>query len=149
MERPVSIAQVDEDTRDLERLEAEIAAAELRLAELQRLRTVRLGVGQTTQRVSLYDWQRDALIAWDDAHRTGVVQAVTGAGKTRVGLAAIEDAHRQGRQSVVIVPTLALVKQWVAAIVELLPRVRVRSRLDSGMEWDVLVTTVQDRKSVV
>jgi RNA polymerase primary sigma factor len=143
VERPVSIAQVDEDTRDLERLEAEIAAAELRLAELQRLRTVRLGVGQTTQRVSLYDWQRDALIAWDDAHRTGVVQAVTGAGKTRVGLAAIEDAHRQGRQSVVIVPTLALVKQWVAAIVELLPRVRVRSRLDSGMEWDVLVTTVQ------
>ena len=143
MDRPVSVAQVDEDARELERLEAEIAAAELRLAELQRLRAVRLGAGRSTQRISLYDWQRDALIAWDDANRTGVVQAVTGAGKTRVGLAAIEDAHRQGRQSVVIVPTLALVKQWVAAIAELLPTLKVRSRLDSNTAWDVLVTTVQ------
>ena len=141
--RPVSVAQVDEDARELERLEAEIAAAELRLAELQRLRAVRLGTGRSIQRISLYDWQRDALIAWDDAQRRGVVQAVTGAGKTRVGLAAIEDAHRQSRQSVVIVPTLALVKQWVAAIAELLPDVKVRSRVDSGTAWDVLVTTVQ------
>lgn len=143
VDRPVSVAQVDEDARELERLEAEIAAAELRLAELQRLRAVRLGAGRSTQRISLYDWQRDALIAWDDAQRRGVVQAVTGAGKTRVGLAAIEDAHRQGRQSVVIVPTSALVKQWVAAIAELLPDVKVRSRVDSGTAWDVLVTTVQ------
>lgn len=143
VDSPVSVAQVDDDARELERLEAEITAAELRLVELQRLRAVRLGAGRPTQRISLYDWQRDALIAWDDAQRKGVVQAVTGAGKTRVGLAAIEDAHRQGRQSVVIVPTLALVKQWVAAIAELLPDVTIRRPADSGTAWDVFVTTVQ------
>jgi superfamily II DNA or RNA helicase len=43
---------------------------------------------------SLYDWQRDALHAWDNADRRGVMQAVIGVGKTRLGLAAIEDAER-------------------------------------------------------
>lgn len=143
VDRPRSVPQVDDDDSDLERLEAVIAATEMQLAQLRRLKAVRFGTGRSTQRIPLYDWQREALIAWDDADRKGVVQAVTGAGKTRVGLAAIEDAHRQGRQSVVIVPTLALVKQWAGAIAELLPSVKVRNRLDSDMEWDVSLLTVQ------
>lgn len=135
---------VEVPSADLERLEAEIAETVLRLAELRRQRTAHLqSVRPAAHRISLFDWQRDALIDWDDADRRGVVQAVTGAGKTRVGLAAIEDAHRLGRQSVVIVPTLALVKQWIAAIAELLPLVRIRSRLSSEKPWDVMVTTVQ------
>lgn len=35
---------------------------------------------------SLYAWQSDALEAWYAAGRVGVVEAVTGAGKTRLGL---------------------------------------------------------------
>lgn len=129
--------------QDLAQLEAEIAAAELRLAELKRQHASRLHTTRV-QPIDLYDWQRDALIAWDDADRRGVVQAVTGAGKTRVGLAAIEDAMRSGRQSVVIVPTLTLVKQWAAAIAELLPTARLRAvGSASGQDWDVVVTTVQ------
>lgn len=139
-----ALSLVEVPSADLERLEAEIAETVLRLAELRRQRTAHLqSVRPAAHRISLFDWQRDALIDWDDADRRGVVQAVTGAGKTRVGLAAIEDAHRLGRQSVVIVPTLALVKQWIAAIAELLPLVRIRSRLSSEKPWDVMVTTVQ------
>lgn len=135
---------VEEGSADLERLETEIIEAELRLAELRRQRSAHLhATHRPVVRVPLYDWQRDALIAWDDADRRGVVQAVTGAGKTRVGLAAIEDAHRLGRQSVVIVPTLALVRQWISAIAKLLPQVRIRTRLRSDRPWDVMVTTVQ------
>jgi RNA polymerase primary sigma factor len=138
------MALVEEGSADLERLETEIIEAELRLAELRRQRSAHLhSTPRPVRRVSLYDWQRDALIAWDDADRRGVVQAVTGAGKTRVGIAAIEDAHRLGRQSVVIVPTLALVRQWISAIAELLPQVRIRTRLRSDRSWDVMVTTVQ------
>lgn len=141
--RGETTALADASVGDLERLEAEIAEAELRLAELRWRRPTQLKVARTTQRIPLYDWQRDALIAWDDADRRGVVQAVTGAGKTRVGLAAIEDAHHAGRRSVVIVPTLALVRQWIASIAELLPHVRVRSHARSERPWDVMVTTVQ------
>lgn len=95
------------------------------------------------QVISLYDWQLDALAAWEDAGRRGVVQAVTGTGKTRIGLAAIDDALRAGRQSVVIVPTLALARQWRAAIAELLPQVRRFDKRRPDRQWDVIVTTVQ------
>lgn len=51
--------------------------------------------------VALHPWQRDALAAWRDNGHLGVVQAVTGAGKTRVGLAALREAWRRGKRTVV------------------------------------------------
>ena len=39
--------------------------------------------------LGLYRWQREALEAWSANDRRGVAEAVTGAGKTRVGLHAI------------------------------------------------------------
>ena len=44
--------------------------------------------GASTQ---LYAWQAEALQAWSDAGRTGIVEAVTGTGKTRVGQAATSE----------------------------------------------------------
>ena len=41
--------------------------------------------------VPLYDWQKEALQAWNANGRHGVVEAVTGAGKTRLGLAAAKE----------------------------------------------------------
>jgi len=64
----------------------------------------------------LYAWQRDAMQAWYDAGHHGVVEAVTGAGKTRVGIAAMKDAVAQGRRVLVVVPTIELQSQWVHAI---------------------------------
>jgi superfamily II DNA or RNA helicase len=47
----------------------------------------------------LYEWQLDALTAWLACGRRGVVEAVTGSGKTDMALAAIDDAHRRGSWS--------------------------------------------------
>lgn len=138
-----SEALAEADWSELEALEEEIARTELRLAELSRQRDERLRARRSSPTISLYDWQLEALAAWEDAGHRGVVQAVTGTGKTRVGLAAIDNARRAGRQSVVIVPTLALVKQWIGAIAELLPQARVRARRRPDQPWDVMVTTVQ------
>ncbi|WP_051139607.1 sigma-70 family RNA polymerase sigma factor [Aestuariimicrobium kwangyangense] len=93
--------------------------------------------------LSLYRWQEEALSEWRQAWHRGVVQAVTGAGKTRVGLAAIELAHQRGRQAVVLVPSLALAKQWVVNLRTHLPQMKVRTDLNSSVPWDVTVTTVQ------
>ena len=62
----------------------------------------------------LYEWQRRALTAWLAASRRGIVSAVTGSGKTRVGLAAIEDHLMSDRRAraVVLVPTIELMRQW-------------------------------------
>lgn len=63
--------------------------------------------------MKLYPWQREALDAWRAAGHRGVVEAVTGAGKTRVALCAIIDALADPRaRAAVLVPTTTLAAQW-------------------------------------
>jgi superfamily II DNA or RNA helicase len=59
------------------------------------------------------DYQREALSAWARARGRGVVVLPTGAGKTEVALQAI--ASRQ-RATLVVAPTLDLVRQWHEAL---------------------------------
>ena len=65
-----------------------------------------------TSRLSLYPWQQRAFDAWHKAGSVGVVEAVTGAGKTRVALRAIADECQNGGRALVLVPTIELVSQW-------------------------------------
>lgn len=62
--------------------------------------------------IELYAWQKEALNIWKSEHHRGVVEAVTGAGKSLVGIkAAIEQVH-SGGFVLIIVPTLDLLGQW-------------------------------------
>lgn len=72
------------------------------------------GVGPVSagRSLDLFPWQERALRAWRDSGARGVVEAVTGAGKTRLALQAIIDALCHGQKVVVIVPTVELVRQW-------------------------------------
>lgn len=60
----------------------------------------------------LHAWQAEALDAWAKHGRQGVVEAVTGTGKSRVGVEAIREALADDFDVVVVVPTTALVEQW-------------------------------------
>lgn len=61
----------------------------------------------------LYNWQREALEAWRSNGRTGIVEAVTGAGKTRVAVQAIaESLVDTSACALILVPTTALATQW-------------------------------------
>lgn len=64
----------------------------------------------------LRDWQVQALDAWVRHGRRGVVQAVTGTGKSRVGIEAVREALTLDYSAVIAVPSLALVEQWVKAL---------------------------------
>jgi len=55
-------------------------------------------------------FQREALAAWRSQRGRGVVVLPTGAGKSHVALMAIDDKRRS---SLVVAPTLDLVRQWV------------------------------------
>ncbi|UPV99213.1 DEAD/DEAH box helicase family protein [Halorussus gelatinilyticus] len=57
----------------------------------------------------LREYQRDALAAWDDAGRRGVLELPTGSGKTVIGLKAIEELQTA---TLVVVPTIDLLEQW-------------------------------------
>lgn len=99
---------------------------------------------------SLYPWQREALDAWIANGHRGVVEAVTGAGKTRVALQAIGEHLANGGKAAVVVPTKELLYQWIREVERALPAIRV-GRLgdgsrDSLRRFDVLVTTVNSAR---
>ncbi|MDZ7732985.1 MAG: DEAD/DEAH box helicase family protein [Acidimicrobiia bacterium] len=99
----------------------------------------------------LYAWQAEALQARCTAGRTGIVEAVTGTGKTRVGQSAIEAALSEGRSAVVLVPTKELQRQWQGALKRDLPgRVRVGllgdGHRDEVRDHDVLVAIVNSAR---
>ncbi|WBL20266.1 sigma-70 family RNA polymerase sigma factor [Citricoccus sp. NR2] len=94
----------------------------------------------------LYDWQRQALQLWRARSCQGVVEAVTGAGKTRLGIAASYEALRTGMKVLILVPTLELQQQWAASVRRDLPGVRIGrlggGRDDSFSSCDVLIAIV-------
>jgi RNA polymerase primary sigma factor len=61
------------------------------------------------------------LEAWRSHGSRGVIEAVTGAGKTRIGLVAIDEMIARGGRAAVIVPTIELQKQWAKLLLRYLP----------------------------
>ncbi len=84
-------------------------------------------------------------MAWESCGRRGVVEAVTGSGKTDVAIAAIVDARRRGRFVLVLVPSRVLMEQWYGRLTAALPDARIGRLGDAGRDrpesCDVLVST--------
>jgi len=94
----------------------------------------------------MYIWQEQALVAWTDHSRVGVVEAVTGTGKTRVGIEAAAEAVDEGFKVVVCVPTLVLQDQWIEVLTRARPwRVGAvgGGAHDAFDVHDIIVGTVQ------
>lgn len=85
--------------------------------------------------LALRDWQAEALAVWTATGR-GVVEAVTGAGKTRLALATVRLVVERGGGVLVLVPGLALQDQWVGELAAILPRDAI-GRLGGGSDDDL------------
>jgi len=84
-------------------------------------------------------------MAWHRCGRRGVIEAVTGSGKTDVALTAIDDAVTRGLFALVIVPSRVLMEQWHERLSRWMPDAEI-GRLGDGyrdrpIDCDVLVTT--------
>src|SRR5699024_11168189 len=94
----------------------------------------------------LWTWQAEALDAWHRAGCHGVVEAVTGAGKTMIGITAAFEAFRQGIKVLVLVPTAELQTQWQQRLMETLPQATIgtlgNGRKDSLSSCDILVAII-------
>lgn len=64
----------------------------------------------------LHTWQALALNAWAEHGRWGVIEAVTGTGKSRVGVEATREALADDYDVVIVVPTTTLVQQWLGTL---------------------------------
>lgn len=99
----------------------------------------------TVQR-PLRAWQVEALGKWRAAGRRGVIEAVTGSGKTEVGVAAVAEALAEDRQVLIIVPSRDLLRQWYERFASTEFRARVGRRGDGFTDTfhrrDVLISTV-------
>ena len=73
----------------------------------------------------LYRGQFVALISWRRCGRGGIVEAVTGSGKTNGALAAAADAYRRGLFVLVVVPSRVLMNQWAFHLAKTLPGCRI------------------------
>ena len=74
-------------------------------------------------RKELYEWQEECIKRWFENNGRGIVQAVTGAGKTYLALTAaarIEEKAGRNFHVKIIVPTGALMQQWNRALREFL-----------------------------
>ena len=95
----------------------------------------------------LRTWQEQALLAWEANSRRGVIEAITGTGKSMVGVAAIHEVLSYGGVAAVIVPTRALVVQWSKTLRETLPGIRIGQlsdgKKDDFGDHDVVVATIQ------
>lgn len=83
--------------------------------------------------VELYRWQKEANKAWWENNGKGIVKVVTGAGKTVLALSLISDLHKStayrdgGLKTIIIVPTAALLDQWLVSLLDKLniPREKI------------------------
>ena len=96
---------------------------------------------------NLRNWQEQALDAWQGAGCRGVVEAITGTGKSLVGAKAIETVVRDGGRALVLVPSLALLTQWQTQLHATLPGLRMAA-LGDGQKGtfhgvDVLLASIQ------
>lgn len=100
----------------------------------------------TLDGITLRDWQSEAIARWKQHRRRGIVEAVTGTGKTAVGLAAVADALNRGRRVLIVVPGIGLMAQWASAMSRALPSVRVGQRggryRESFDDVEVLIAVV-------
>jgi superfamily II DNA or RNA helicase len=97
-----------------------------------------VGHGGTRARLDalqLRAWQAEALAAWSATGR-GVVEAVTGTGKTRLAVAAARILLDRGGRVLVLVPTLELQDQWARELRAVLPGVSI-GRLGGGGDGDL------------
>lgn len=102
--------------------------------------------------LELRDWQVDAFVAWSTAGCRGVVEAITGAGKTRLAMAAVRVVVGRGGVALVLVPTLELQTQWVRALAIHAPAARVGVLGGGGDDdfsrHDVVVSTPNSAAAV-
>lgn len=74
-----------------------------------------------------WGWQQEALIRWEKAGRVGIIEAVTGSGKTFLAMEALEQQWKRYplTYALVVVPSITLQEQWHQRLTKKFPGTRL------------------------
>ncbi|MDQ3972028.1 MAG: DEAD/DEAH box helicase family protein [Thermoproteota archaeon] len=89
-----------------------------------------ISIDKKNVHLALREYQQKALESWTEAGKRGCVVLPTGAGKTVIGIKAIELVNSA---SIVVVPTIDLMDQWTSVLSKYLPNMKV-GNLGGGMD---------------
>ena len=67
---------------------------------------------QTELRKPLYSWQKEALDNWFENDGKGIIQAVTGSGKSLCGIHLTNYFVKKNKRCLIVVPSVTLLDQW-------------------------------------
>ena len=93
-------------------------------------------------------WQIEAFQAWKARGYRGIIEAVTGTGKTLVGVLAAADAVERGLDVLIIVPGIELLNQWYEILKKTISDKLHIGKIGDGLKSDfhhnnIIITTVQ------
>jgi RNA polymerase primary sigma factor len=134
--RPCWFLKDDENNEQLDEINEELVE-KLVIALKQRMPVTKRPLSESFNFDSLRQWQSEALKAWNENGRKGLVEAVTGTGKTRLGLAATAEELNLGGKVAVIVPSIELQRQWSEELQRSFPEIQI-GFLGNGSREDLL-----------
>ena len=80
--------------------------------------------------------QKEAVKAWLNNNGRGIFEHATGSGKTYTALMAITQHVRQGLPTLIVVPSILLLKQWREEIKKEIPQATLLLAGDSNNKWE-------------
>ena len=107
-----------ENRNEIEKVQAEIDDIRKKGIKEQQKRIDYSGESKWELTDTLYDWQKDFLNRWMEK-KNGIVEVVTGAGKTHLAMAIMQEMKKEfpDLKVTIIVPTIVLLEQWYQNLV--------------------------------